>query len=683
MNWETGKEKIKMGLRLLMKQGAVRLFLWCAVLVYIIESLGRHSVLGGLAFFIDSPFRYIMNVALVMTPFTVFFMIRKRSIGIVLVSFAWLAIGITNGLVLAFRVTPFSTIDFRLVDAALGVIGNYMEVWQMILLGICIVLALAAMVFLMIKIKKYTGKMHYIRNAVLIAGYWLTMYFGFKALVHAGVFATVLPNLAYAYHDYGVSYCFVVTGMRNGIRQPIDYSEVKVEQIKEGIDKKFKSEKKKSEVKKPNIIFLQLESFFDITKVKNYYFEQDPIPYFSYLKKNYSSGYLTVPAFGAGTANTEFESMTGMKLSFFSPGEYPYKTILKKHTCESVPYDLKKIGYGTHVVHNNTASFYGRNKVFTNLGYDSFSTIETMDSRNTTAIGWAKDYILTDQIMDVLQSTTGPDYVYTISVQGHGDYYKENAQADDPEIMVSNVSEKKQQDAVNYYVEQIGEMDAFLKQLCEKLSQYDEDTILVMYGDHLPGLGFSDDDLINGDVFQTEYVIWSNFGLKKKDKDLSAYQLAAEVLNRVNIHEGNIIRYHQRYKGKKGYLSNLRQLQYDMLYGNQYIYDQNNPFLQTDLIFGVHNVMINSILPSKDSTMLYGSSFTQFSHAFVNGEEVDVEFVDGSALRLLTPVKEGDSVMVEIQNSKGKVLQRSNELVYPNSYKPAGDATTVPARYVR
>lgn len=683
MNWETGKEKIKKGLHLLMKQGAVRLFLWCAVLVYIIESFGRHSVLGGLTFFIDSPFRYIMNVALVMTPFTVFFMIRKRSIGMVLVSFAWLAIGITNGLVLAFRVTPFSTIDFRLVDAALGVIGNYMEVWQMILLGIGIVLALAAMLFLMIKIKKYTGKMHYIRNAVLIAGYWLTMYFGFKALVHAGVFATVLPNLAYAYHDYGVSYCFVVTGMRNGIRQPIDYSEVKVEQIKEGIDKKFKSEKKKSEVKKPNIIFLQLESFFDITKVKNYYFEQDPLPYFSYLKENYSSGYLTVPAFGAGTANTEFEAMTGMKLSFFSPGEYPYKTILKKHTCESVPYDLKKIGYGTHVVHNNTASFYGRNKVFTNLGYDSFSTIETMDSRNTTAIGWAKDYILTDQIMDVLQSTTGPDYVYTISVQGHGDYYKENAQADDPEIMVNNVSEKKQQDAVNYYVEQIGEMDAFLKQLCEKLSQFDEDTILVMYGDHLPGLGFSDDDLINGDVFQTEYVIWSNFGLKKKDKDLSAYQLAAEVLNRVNIHEGNIIRYHQRYKGKKGYLSNLRQLQYDMLYGNQYIYDQNNPFLQADLIFGVHNVMINSILPSEDSTMLYGSSFTQFSHAFVNGEEVDVEFVDSSALRLLTPVKEGDSVMVEIQNSKGKVLQRSNELVYPNSYKPAGDATTVPARYVR
>ena len=211
-----------------------------------------------------------------------------------------------------------------------------------------------------------------------------------------------------------------------------------------------------------------------------------------------------------------------------------------------------------------------------------------MDSRDTTAIGWAKDRILTNEIMDVLQSTDTPDYIYTISVQGHGDYYKDAAQADDPEIVVNNVSGKEQADAVNYYVEQIGEMDTFLKTLCQRLEDFDEDTILVLYGDHLPGLGFSDSDLVNGDVFQTEYVIWSNFGLKEKDKDLHAYQLAAEVLNRVGIHEGTITRYHQRYKGKKHYLSNLRQLQYDLLYGEQYAFKGENPFLQTDIIFGVH-----------------------------------------------------------------------------------------------
>ena len=44
--------------------------------------------------------------------------------------------------------------------------------------------------------------------------------------------------------------------------------------------------------------------------------------------KEYSSGYYKVPSVGAGTANTEFETITGMSLHYFGPGEYPYKSIL-------------------------------------------------------------------------------------------------------------------------------------------------------------------------------------------------------------------------------------------------------------------------------------------------------------------------------------------------------------------
>ena len=69
--------------------------------------------------------------------------------------------------------------------------------------------------------------------------------------------------------------------------------------------------------------------------------------------KEYSSGYYKVPSVGAGTANTEFETITGMSLHYFGPGEYPYKSILKETTCESVPYVLKNLGYSTHAVHNN------------------------------------------------------------------------------------------------------------------------------------------------------------------------------------------------------------------------------------------------------------------------------------------------------------------------------------------
>ena len=671
------KEMIQSGVKKILSMAPVKLFFWCMFLVYVIESCGRHSVWGGLQFFMDAPVRYIMNVFLVYTPFTVFFLIRKRAIGYVLVSFAWLAIGIINGIVLAHRVTPFSTIDFRLVDAAIGVMGNYFEIWQVILLAVLTVAAIVFVVYLVIKSKKYEGPMHYIRNASLIVIYWFAMYFGMKSLVHAGVFSTVLPNLTYAYNDYGVSYCFTVTGMRNGITKPIDYSQEKIEKIMDGVNQPFKSEKENKEVKKPNIIFLQLESFFDINYVKNYVYNENPIPYFTQLKEEYSSGFLTVPAFGAGTANTEFEIMTGMKLSFFSPGEYPYKTILKKRTCESVPYNLASIGYSTHVVHNNVASFYGRSKVFTNLGYDSFTSSENMNITEMTPNGWAKDKILTQYIMQCLETTDEPDYIYTISVQGHGDYYKESAQVDEPEIMVENIQEENQKGAVNYYIDQISEMDDFLRDLCETLREYDEDTVLVMYGDHLPGLGFSDEDLSNGDVFQTEYVIWSNFDMKKKDKDLDAYQLAAEVLNRLDIHTGTITRYHQRYQGKKNYVSKLRALQYDMLYGKQYVYDGINPFQQTDMVFGLKDISVQTVVSSNQTAFIYGSNYTEYSKVFINGKEQETEYINSSILRVPEyELKDGDEVRVRQVSSKGNSLRSSTSVIYKSRKANSVSGTT-------
>ena len=659
---ETNETPSKSVWKKIVSSSFFHLFVASVFIIYIMESAGRHSAFGGLEFLTAHPLRYLMNMLLILTPFTVFYLIRNRYVGFVLVGFVWVAIGVINGIVLANRVTPFSMIDFRLIKEALGVIGKYLEIWQMIAVGILGIAAIFGLVWLLRKLARYDGKMHYIRNSIMIVMYWVFMYVSMRALVHAGVFATVIPNLAYAYKDYGVSYCFTVTGMRNGITKPIDYTEGKMDKLMKKVNKKTADEKKGKEPHEANVIFLQLESFFDITHVKNYIFSDDPIPYFTYLREHYSTGYLNVPAFGAGTANTEFETMTGMNLQFFSPGEYPYKTVLKKRTCESVAYDLKELGYSTHAIHNNTAKFYGRSKVFTNLGYDSFSTIETMNSRFETKTGWSKDEVLTNEIMNALKSTDTPDYIYTISVQGHGDYYNDEAQVDTPEVWVKNVTEDTQKAAVNYYVEQIGEMDFFVKTLCQALDSFEEDTVLVLYGDHLPGLGFDNDDLENGDVYQTEYVIWSNFDMKKKDKNLHAYQLAAEVLNRLHIHNGTVIRYHQKYKDKKHYMSNLRALQYDMLYGNQYVYGGQTPFLQTDMEFGVKDVEITSVLAQEEKAVLYGSSFSECSHVFVNGEEVeDVEFISDSALEIPVTLQEGDRIQViQKERERDKILRKGN-----------------------
>ncbi len=655
--------KIKQYIKDFFKLSPVLLFLGCMAIILVMESFGRHSLIAALSFLVHEPIRYIFNALIIMTPFTVFYLFRRRRLGFCLVGFIWLFIGVVNGVVLAFRVTPFSTIDFRLWDDALMVIGKYFEPWMTVLLIVLLVVVLIAFIIFLVKLKKYEGEMHRIRNAVIIAAYWIVMYFTMKALIGHGVFTTTIPNLAYAYKDYGVSYCFTVTGMRNGMRKPIDYTKDKIVKINKNVDKKLEKKDKK-EPHKANIIFLQLESFFDIGYVKNYYFNEDPVPYFNYLKDNYSSGFLTVPAFGAGTANTEFESMTGMKLSFFSPGEYPYKTVLKKRTAESIPYDLQTIGYSTHNIHNNTATFYGRSKVFTNIGYQTFSTIETMWSKDTTNTGWAKDRILTGEIMDALKSTDTPDYIYAISVQGHGDYYKEEAQVDEPEVWVNGIDDQDQTSAVNYYVEQIGEMDDFVEELCHTLTAFDEDTVLVLYGDHLPGLGFTDESLKNGDVFQTEYVIWSNFDMKRKKQDLSAYQLGAETLDRLNIHTGTITRYHQAQRKSKKYLANLRELQYDLLYGDMHTFGGKNPFLQEDMTYGVKDVIISRILRTETRTILYGQNFTQFSHVFLNGKEVESELIGPSSMAIDEEIKDGDKLYVSQMTAKGKTLLNSRTYRY-------------------
>lgn len=145
--------------------------------------------------------------------------------------------------------------------------------------------------------------------------------------------------------------------------KPDDYSEETVDAI-ETLVNSSKEQTTVSKGSEPNIICVLLESFADPYEVNFLNMSEDPIPNFHNLEANYSTGYLTVPVVGAGTANTEFEVLTGMSMQYFGTGEYPYKTILKQTDCESIADDLSQIGYGTHVVHNNTATFYSRNNAF-------------------------------------------------------------------------------------------------------------------------------------------------------------------------------------------------------------------------------------------------------------------------------------------------------------------------------
>ena len=322
--------------------------------------------------------------------------------------------------------------------------------------------------------------------------------------------------------------------------------------------------------------------------------------------------------------------------------------------------------------------------MFANLGFDTFTSEEYMDEQDeVNPNDWMKDKVLTRHILDCLNSTEGPDYVYTISVQGHGDY-PEEPMIDNPEITVTGGESEAVNNKWEYYANQIHEMDEFVQELIDALSQLDEDVVLVMYGDHLPTMGLTVKDVKNRYLFQTEYVMWDNMGLKKKDENLSAYQMAAEVMNRVGIHEGNIFRYHQARRKTKNYQVDLEMIQYDILYGKQYVYDGQSPFERTKIHLGIHDATISSIEPvSANSYYVTGTNFTQSAFVEINGELVETTFIDPRTLLLKdVELKDGDEVDVAIRSNSPtkKVLTRTEPIIYriPVADVSPGDLTGQP-----
>ena len=633
-----------------LKNSFVYCFLWAFALNFIIEELARKGI-GGFTFMIEKPVVFFYNVLLIFMTLVIATLFKRRLFVVTIVTIVWLAIGITNGIILMQRMTPFTVKDLDSITDGATIITNYFSIGQIILIGVGIAAVIAAMVFVWIKGPK-KEHVKFKRNLIAVL---LVIVFTFGAtfgLIKINVLNTFFGNLAYAYDDYGVPYCFVNTWLNTGIQKPFDYSEEEVKAIFPeelyGEDGTMKLATEDVDKDYPNILFLQLESFVDPALFNNIKTSEDPIPNFRRFMNEYSSGSLTVPACGAGTANTEFEVMTGLSVKFFGPGEYPFKAVLKDRPAESVAYDLKHMGFSTHAIHNHRALFYNRNQVFDNIGYDTFTSVEYMSDVPKTPKNWAKDSILTGQIMDAMESTEERDYIYTISVQGHGKYPVEQL-ISNPAIEVTEAPSDELKWKYEYYVNQVHEMDQFVKELTDTLNEYDEDVVLVMYGDHIPALDVKEESYDAKNLYQTQYVVWSNFPMEKKDMNLTTYQLSAEVFDRIGIHNGTTIKYHQNKDHKsKNYLQDLKLLGYDMLYGQNYIFGGENPFEKNGMKMGIHKIKIDEVVKIGKKYYIKGENFTEYSKVTLDGETLKTIYLGPNILGLLEKVELQDAERMKV-----------------------------------
>ena len=651
--------------------------LLACIINFVIEAISRHSVVAAWDYMTGTPLVFLYNAFMIFVTFSIVYLFKRRIFVRMIIGAIWVILGIANGYILLKRVTPFNAQDLKIAGDGIALINNYCNGFEVVVIAVGAVALLIWLISMWRRGGQYAGKIHHIAALIGIIVCGVLYTFVTNIAIDKRVVSTYFGNIAFAYEDYGLPYCFSASLFNTGISEPNGYTKKAMAKIdKDGELNQTATSRSSDEL--PNIIVVQLESYFDVANAEFFTTSEDACPNLHNLYQNYSNGYFKVPSVGAGTANTEFEVLTGMNLRYFGPGEYPYKTYSKKHPTESAATALASLGYGTHALHDNTGNFYSRANVFNNMGFDTFTSKEFMNVLQTTENGWAKDEILTHHIMEAMDTTKQEDFVFTVSVQGHGNY-PETEVIENPKIKVEGIEDEALKNKWEYYVNQVYEMDQFVGDLIKAVEERNEPSVVVFYGDHLPTMGLKAEDLKSRYLYNTNYVIWDNIGLQKHDKNIPAYQLMSEVLNRLDIHSGTVFNYHQQRKGTKNYLSDLELLQYDILYGKQYVYNGKAPITEGHMVMGIRNVSLSSIVPQLNSGYsLYGENFTKYSRVYVNGEKQKSSFLNNTRINLSeTELKDGDVIQVGQVGSSDTIFRMSDKYTYQNGQlvKQEGTAT--------
>lgn len=634
-------------------------FLLALGIELLLEILGRRSIIQGALFMFKSPVVFFYNASIVFFTLLFALFLRKRIFALTLISLLWLICGIVNFVVLGYRVTPFAAIDFVMVEDVISMIDVYFKRWQLVLIAVAAVGVIAGLVVLFLKTPRFSGdkKIKTTMIACVVAWFGLSLLTRFN--IDHNIISDDFANLGTAYKEYGFAYCFTNSIIDNGIEEPEDYAKGEMQVLKRELDSLEYGEPDK----KPNIIFIQLESFIDPKLMAGVEFSRDPVPNFTALKEKYPSGYLTVPSLGTGTANTEFEMLTGLKSGFFGAGEYPYKTTVNNTPVESLCSILKRQGYGAYAIHNNKGSFYDRFDVYDEMGFDAFISLEYMYNIEETSVGWAKDKTLPDDIMKCLKDSKQQDLVYTISVQGHG-RYPDTTDSCENHVLIAYEDESLEHELL-YYVNQTYEMDMMIADLIERLDEFGEDYVLVLYGDHLPTLITEEEQLTVSNLFQTEYVIVNNIGLDMPDRDLTSYEFSTWLLDNLGIDPGYAQKCQLYFEDEEEMEENLELIAYDMLFGDRYLYYGNSPVEETEMRYGVDEIKITKMENVGDHIVVTGQNFNDFSVLYEDGEELDTTCVDRNTLLIEdTNATKGVSYEVKQVDESHHVRSSSEIFIY-------------------
>ena len=297
---------------------------------------------------------------------------------------------------------------------------------------------------------------------------------------------------------------------------PKEYNKGNLLQIKSEYDNKTN----KQEGKQTNIILIMNESFADLTDLSNLTYSENPMKLLEILQNegNCKTGEVLSPVLGGGTSLPEFEVLTGLTSYFLQEQIYPYTSYIHSD-MNSIVREFNKAEYTTIGIHTNTRTFYNRENIYKYLGFKK--TVFEEDMINPEYKGnYISDNEAAKQIIEQFDSNEGKKFIFAVTMQNHMKYINKNYKQYDINVDSTVLSDKEKIELKNYTQGVKDACDMYYK-LVEYLKQTEEQTVLIMFGDHLPLLGdtycstYKKLNLKKIEYYKTPYIIWANYDIEE------------------------------------------------------------------------------------------------------------------------------------------------------------------------
>jgi phosphoglycerol transferase MdoB-like AlkP superfamily enzyme len=266
-----------------------------------------------------------------------------------------------------------------------------------------------------------------------------------------------------------------------------------------------------------NIVIVLSETFSDPTRLTGVEVGEDPIPFVRSLMTTTPSGTMLSSGFGGGTANVEFEVLTGMAVANFQPQMHaPYPMLVPYHDHFPSVVDRLAAGHGTVAIHPYSPYFYRRNVVYPALGFERATFWDTIGhSDRITEGSHISDAATYAEVLDELQAADEPLLVNVVTMQNHSPY---GGRYPDP-LEVGGVLNPGDAATAGQYLRGLRHSDEATEQFVGRLEELGEKTVVLFYGDHLPTLWPQEVQSVNSDqtLHETPWFVWSTEELDDVD----------------------------------------------------------------------------------------------------------------------------------------------------------------------